>query len=191
MVIAPEIVRAIWNRFAKEGWIYPMAFPDGSAEGVDICGGPSGGHVLRSDRRVFEWDLGPQLDPRFLICRGATGSVGGRLSNKRLRVGISQTTHPSDDGKLDKMPELSRFFGIVIRMFVEAGGQHHRAHFHAFYQEHAAVFAIDTVECLGGDLPKPQRRLVEAWAEIHREELERDWDLLQSGQPPVKIEPLR
>jgi hypothetical protein len=89
------------------------------------------------------------------------------------------------------MPELSRFFGIVIRMFVEAGGQHHRPHFHAFYQDHTAVFAIDTVECLGGDLPTPQRRLVEAWAEIHREELQQDWDLLQSGQPPVKIDPLR
>jgi hypothetical protein len=89
------------------------------------------------------------------------------------------------------MPELSRFFGIIIRMFVEPGGQHQRAHFHAFYQEHAAVFAVDTIECLAGDLPKPQRRLVEAWAEIHRAELQHDWELLQSGQPPVKIDPLR
>ena len=89
------------------------------------------------------------------------------------------------------MPELSRFFGIVIRMFVEAGTEHHRAHFHAYYQESAAVFTIDTVECLGGSLPTPQRRLVEAWAEIHRAELQHDWLLLQSGQPPLKIEPLR
>jgi hypothetical protein len=42
-----------------------------------------------------------------------------------------------------------------------------------------------------GAFPTAQRRLVEAWAEIHREELQRDWDLLQSGQPAVKIEPLR
>jgi len=89
------------------------------------------------------------------------------------------------------MPELSRFFGIVIRMFVEVGGQHHRSHFHAYYQEYAAVFAIDSVECLGGDLPTAQRRLVEAWVEIHREELQSDWDLLQSGHLPVKIDPLR
>jgi hypothetical protein len=89
------------------------------------------------------------------------------------------------------MPELARFFGIAIRMFVEAGGQHHRPHFHAYYQQHAAVFAIDTVECLGGSLPVPQRRLVEAWTEIHRTELQADWDLLQSGQLPVKIDPLR
>lgn len=75
-------------------------------------------------------------------------------------------------------------------MFVETGVQHHRAHFHAYYQEYSAVFAIDTIECLEGSLPKAQQRLVEAWAEIHRAE-QHDWDLLQSGQPPVKIEPLR
>jgi len=76
-------------------------------------------------------------------------------------------------------------------MFVEAGGPHHRPHFHAYYNEEAAVFALDTVESLGGSLSRPQQRLVEAWAEIHRAELQRDWDLLQSGQPPVKIDPLR
>jgi hypothetical protein len=61
----------------------------------------------------------------------------------------------------------------------------------AFYQDHAAVFAIDTLECLAGSVPKPQQRLVEAWAEIHGAELQHDWDLLQSGQPPIKIDPLR
>ena len=89
------------------------------------------------------------------------------------------------------MPELSRFFGIVIRMFVEVGEPHHRPHFHAYYQEQSVVLAIDTLEVLGGELPKVQMRLVEAWAEIHRAELASDWALLQSGQPPVKIDPLR
>lgn len=76
-------------------------------------------------------------------------------------------------------------------MFVEVGEPHHRPHFHAYYQEYAAVIAIDSLEVLGGELPKPQQRLVEAWAEIHRAELEQDWTLLQSGKPPVKIDPLR
>jgi hypothetical protein len=76
-------------------------------------------------------------------------------------------------------------------MYVEAGESHHKPHFHAYYQEHSAVFAIDTIECLGGSLPKAQERLVAAWVEIHRGELKHDWQLLQSGQPPVKIEPLR
>jgi len=64
--------------------------------------------------------------------------------------------------------------------------ERHRAHFHAYYQDEAAVFAVDTIECLGGSLPNAQRRLAEAWAEIHRAELQHDWDLLQSGQPPIK-----
>jgi len=76
-------------------------------------------------------------------------------------------------------------------MFVEVGEPHHRSHFHAYYQEYAAAIAIDSLEVLGGELPKPQQRLVEAWAEIHRAELEQDWTLLQSGKPPVKIDPLR
>ena len=44
------------------------------------------------------------------------------------------------------MPEISRFFGIVIRMFAEPDAPHHRPHFHAYYQDTAAVFGIDPVE---------------------------------------------
>lgn len=88
------------------------------------------------------------------------------------------------------MPEICRFYGIVIRMFAEPGARHHRPHFHAIYQGYAASFAIDTLELLGGELPVAQRRLVEAWAEIHRTELLSVWTLLQSGQPAVKIDPL-
>jgi uncharacterized protein DUF4160 len=53
------------------------------------------------------------------------------------------------------------------------------------------IFAIDTIELVGGDLPQRQRRLVEAWAEIHRAELLAGWERLQAGGPPSKIEPLR
>ena len=47
------------------------------------------------------------------------------------------------------------------------------------------------IELIGGDLPRKQRRLVEAWAEIHQHELLADWERLQAGRPPFKIEPLR
>ena len=89
------------------------------------------------------------------------------------------------------MPEISRFFGIVIRMFVEAGDPHHRPHFHAYYQEFVAIYAIDTIEVLAGEFPQRQRRFVEAWAELHQGELLQDWQLLQLGRPPLRIEPLR
>lgn len=88
------------------------------------------------------------------------------------------------------MPELSRFYGIIIRMFVEAGGRHHQPHFHAYCQDSVAIFAIDPVDLITGELPRRQRRLVEAWAELHREELLADWNLLQEGRKPYPIAPL-
>jgi hypothetical protein len=51
------------------------------------------------------------------------------------------------------MPEISRFFGIIIRMFVEAQAQHNRPHFHAYYQDDVAVVAVDKIELIGGSLP--------------------------------------
>ena len=50
------------------------------------------------------------------------------------------------------MAELSRFFGIIIRMFAEHGGKHHIPHFHAVYQEYEAVFTINPVEILSGSI---------------------------------------
>jgi hypothetical protein len=88
------------------------------------------------------------------------------------------------------MPELSRFFGIIIRMYMEVGAPHQQPHFHAYYQDEAAIFSLDPVECIARELPRRQRRLVEAWAELHQEELLADWARLQAGQPPLPIEPL-
>jgi len=88
------------------------------------------------------------------------------------------------------MPELSRFFGIIIRMFVEVGTPHHRPHFHAYYQNDVGVIGLDPIELIGGELPKRQLRLVEAWAELHHAELVADWQLLQAGRRPLSIAPL-
>ncbi|MGH2374323.1 MAG: DUF4160 domain-containing protein [bacterium] len=90
-----------------------------------------------------------------------------------------------------RLPEISRFFGIVIRMFAESGVPHHRPHFHAYYQDERATFAIDAIELIGGNLPAREMRLVLAWAEIHRQELLANWDALQRGGLRTKIEPLR
>jgi hypothetical protein len=89
------------------------------------------------------------------------------------------------------MPELSRFNGVIIRMYSEPGGQHHRPHFHAYYQGAVAVIAIGPIELIAGELPQRQRRLVEAWAELHHEELLADWLLLQHGRKPFPIAPLQ
>ena len=76
-------------------------------------------------------------------------------------------------------------------MIAELGEPHHSAHFHAYYQDEVAVFGIDPVEVITGSLPKRQRRLVEAWAELHQEELRADWERLQAGRTPLPIDPLR
>lgn len=89
------------------------------------------------------------------------------------------------------MPELARFYGIIIRMYAEADVQHHRPHLHAYYQNHVLVFGIDTNEVIEGALPRSQQRLVEAWAELHQGELLENWERLQAGEPPLKIVPLR
>lgn len=88
------------------------------------------------------------------------------------------------------MPEISRFYGIVIRMFAESGVPHHRPHFHAYYQGLAGVFSVREIGVIAGHIPRRQERMVLAWAELHREELLRDWALLQEGSAPFSIEPL-
>jgi hypothetical protein len=88
------------------------------------------------------------------------------------------------------MPELSRFFGIIIRMYVEVGGPHHLPHFHSYYQNEVVVIGIDPIEIISGNLPRRQLRLVEAWAELHQDELIADWKRLQAGQPSLPIAPL-
>ncbi|HZN36363.1 MAG TPA: DUF4160 domain-containing protein [Pirellulaceae bacterium] len=89
------------------------------------------------------------------------------------------------------MPELSRFHGIIIRMFYEAGLPHHRPHFHAYYQDDVVSIAIDTMEVLAGSLPRRQQRLVEAWAELHQVELQAAWQAIVEEEPVTRIEPLR
>ncbi len=89
------------------------------------------------------------------------------------------------------MPELSRFFGIIIRMYWEANAPHHTPHFHAYYQDDVAIYSIDPIELMAGLIPRRQQRLVEAWAELHQAELMADWDSLQAGRRPLPIEPLK
>jgi len=83
------------------------------------------------------------------------------------------------------------FYGIVIRMYFYDEKQHHTPHVRAEYAENRAVFAIDNTEVLAGNLPPGKTRLVQAWIEIHREELLADWQLAVNGEELFKIEPLK
>ena len=85
------------------------------------------------------------------------------------------------------MPEISRFFGIVIRMFYN---DHAPPHFHAEYGEHEALIEIESLEIYAGVLPSRALSLVREWAGLHRDELRQDWTSARSGRPPDAIAPL-
>ena len=85
------------------------------------------------------------------------------------------------------MPEISRFFGISIRMFF---GDHVPPHFHAQYGEHRVVVDIHTLIVIGGYLPPRALGMVVEWASQHREELLDLWSRAANHQPLFQIPPL-
>ncbi len=90
-------------------------------------------------------------------------------------------------GIIPAMPEISRFFGIVIKMFYN---DHLPAHFHAEYGEHEALIEIDTLAVYRGALPRRALALVLEWAALHRTQLKQDWELARTGRVPEPIVPL-
>ncbi len=87
------------------------------------------------------------------------------------------------------MPTISMFYGIIIRMYF-APGEHNPPHFHAYYNEYKASFNIDSIEIMDGELPRKQKRLVQAWAELHIDELKANWQLAMNQETLYKINPL-
>jgi len=85
------------------------------------------------------------------------------------------------------MPEISRFFGIIIAMFYD---EHNPPHFHARYGEAQAAIEIASLRVLEGRLPPRALGLVIEWASLHQEALMRDWFLARDEKPPEKIAPL-
>ena len=86
------------------------------------------------------------------------------------------------------MPEISRFFGIIVSMFYD---EHNPPHFHARYGECKIAVDIKSLVVLEGSLPPRALGLVMEWASMHKEELLKDWDLAKQDMPPEKIEPLK
>ena len=88
------------------------------------------------------------------------------------------------------MPTLSMFFGIVIRMYKEAAGRHHRPHLHAQHGNKTAVFDLETSDILAGEMNKDDVDRIRGWMSIHREELFANWRLLEEEGTFFRIEPL-
>ena len=85
------------------------------------------------------------------------------------------------------MPELSRFFGIVVRMFYD---DHEPAHVHVEYQGRKAKIDLDGNILKGSLGSKTAVKLVREWLSLRSEQLQRDWKLAMQGEPLEKIAPL-
>lgn len=88
------------------------------------------------------------------------------------------------------MPEISRFYGIIIKMIFSDNEKHHKPHVHVYYGECKASVSFDG-EVLDGRLPLKQYRILLGWMTIHEEELYAAWNNAVRNIPFDKIEPLK
>ena len=88
-------------------------------------------------------------------------------------------------GEEKRMPEVSRFYGIIIKMFFKPK-EHEPSHIHALYGEYIGEFNIRTMEMMRGDLPKKAQELVKEWLVLYQDELQQMWD----KQTITKLPPL-
>ncbi len=89
------------------------------------------------------------------------------------------------------MVTISMFYGVVVYMYFMDNRKHHMPHIHVKYQGQNAVFSIPDGELIEGELKKNKMRLVQAWIEIHQEELMANWDLAIEGHEIFRIDPLK
>ena len=85
------------------------------------------------------------------------------------------------------MPEISRFLGIIIYMYLQ---DHEPPHFHAHYQGYRSVWSIQDNSLIAGNLPPRIARLVKLWGEAHKQELMNNWELRSQNEQPKRINPL-
>ncbi len=84
------------------------------------------------------------------------------------------------------MPEISRFYGIIIKMFYD---DHNPPHFHVKYNEHQAIINIENGQ-MTGSLPRRVLYMVYEWLDLHKEELMHNWELCKQDSEPLNISPL-
>ena len=89
------------------------------------------------------------------------------------------------------MPVISMFYGIIIRMFYFDNKEHHLPHIHMEYSGQKAVVSIPGGDLLTGKFPAGKLKLVQAWIEIHEDELMANWQLATEGSTVFKIDALK
>jgi len=86
------------------------------------------------------------------------------------------------------MPEVCRFFGIIIRMYFD---EHVPPHFHAIYGDEQVLIHIENMSIIAGFLSPRALGLVVEWASLHKSELLQEWELAEAKQPLFEIDPLK
>ena len=89
------------------------------------------------------------------------------------------------------MPAISMFYGLIVYMYFIDNKHHHVPHIHVRYQNDEVVVSVPEGDVLEGEIPKNKMKLLQAWVELHKDELVADWQLAVSGQQLYKIDPLR
>jgi len=89
------------------------------------------------------------------------------------------------------MPIISMFYGIIVYMYALDTKQHHLPHIHVEYQGMEAVISIPNGDVIVGEIATNKMKLLQAWIEIHRDEIMADWAIAVKGGEIFRIDPLR
>jgi hypothetical protein len=89
------------------------------------------------------------------------------------------------------MPAISMFCGLIVYMYFMDNKQHKLPHIHVKCQDDEVIVQIPEGTILGGSIPGSKMKLLQAWVELHKDELVANWELAVAGKQPYKIDPLR
>ena len=89
------------------------------------------------------------------------------------------------------MPAISMFYGLIVYMYYLDNKQHNFPHIHVRYADNEGVFRIPDGTLIEGNLPSGKSKLLDAWIELHKEELMADWQLAVNGEKVFSIYPLK
>jgi hypothetical protein len=105
-------------------------------------------------------------------------------SKARAALNVRHTGTPT-------MPSISAFYGLIVYMYFKDNKQHKLPHIHVRYSGYEVIVSLPDGDVLEGGIPSAKMKLLQAWIEIHKEELMADWELAVAGEQPYKIDPLK